>query len=168
MELRFRPDDVYCKPTCGDRHNTNGFLLRVRIKKGKSAKEPKGKLNDTSNMNLNDQTSGNASDSSKKAQEEQLVTELVDQVQSCSVSTSDDTHSSHKDLSSKAETESKDSQNVLLDTSDISSPKTKENIMPTFDRNKYQNLSEDKDYELPELKVLGKVDTEFRFTSTWY
>jgi len=31
--LRFRSDDGYSKPTCGDRHSTNGFLLRVRIKK---------------------------------------------------------------------------------------------------------------------------------------
>ncbi|XP_034175976.1 general transcription factor IIIC subunit l(2)37Cd [Osmia lignaria lignaria] len=165
LELRFRPDDVYCKPTCGDRHNTNGFLLRVCIKKGKNAKETEGKLNDTSSVNLNDKNSGNASDLSKKAQEEQLVTELIDQVQSCSVGTSDDTHSPHKDLSSEAEAQPKDLQNVLLDSSDVTIPKTKENTMPTFDRNKYQNLSDDKDYELPELTVLGKVDTEFRFTN---
>ena len=31
LELRFRPDDVFCKPTCGERcTDTNSFLLRVK------------------------------------------------------------------------------------------------------------------------------------------
>ncbi|KAK3864002.1 hypothetical protein Pcinc_030264 [Petrolisthes cinctipes] len=35
MELRFRPSDVYCKPTCGERHNSTALLLRIVRKKKK-------------------------------------------------------------------------------------------------------------------------------------
>ena len=39
LELRFRPDDVFCKPTCGERcTDTNSFLLRV--KRMRSKKDP--------------------------------------------------------------------------------------------------------------------------------
>lgn len=37
----------------------------------------------------------------------------------------------------------------------------------TFNVKKYENLSQDADYELPRLKILGRVDTEFKFTSTF-
>ena len=30
LELRFRPDDVFCKPACGDRHPGSSLLLRSR------------------------------------------------------------------------------------------------------------------------------------------
>ena len=33
LELRFRPDDVFCKPTCGERSPETAFLLRVKRKK---------------------------------------------------------------------------------------------------------------------------------------
>ena len=36
LELRFRPDDVFCKPTCGERcTDTNSFLLRVKRMRNK-------------------------------------------------------------------------------------------------------------------------------------
>ncbi|XP_053655427.2 general transcription factor 3C polypeptide 5 [Cherax quadricarinatus] len=35
MELRFRPNDVYCKPTCSERHNSTALLLRVVRKRKK-------------------------------------------------------------------------------------------------------------------------------------
>ena len=36
LELRFRPDDVFCKPTCGERSSdTNSFLLRVKRMRNK-------------------------------------------------------------------------------------------------------------------------------------
>lgn len=31
LELRFRPDDVYCRPACGDKHKTGAFLIKVKI-----------------------------------------------------------------------------------------------------------------------------------------
>lgn len=41
MELRFRPNDVYCKPTCGERHNSTALLLRVVCRrKKKRIEEP--------------------------------------------------------------------------------------------------------------------------------
>lgn len=33
MELRFRPEDVFCKPTCGERHSGSSFLLKVKKRK---------------------------------------------------------------------------------------------------------------------------------------
>ena len=32
LELRFRPEDVFCKPTCGERSNETAFLLKVKRK----------------------------------------------------------------------------------------------------------------------------------------
>jgi general transcription factor 3C polypeptide 5 (transcription factor C subunit 1) len=40
LELRFRPDDVYCKPACGDRSRTNGVLVKVKISKRKKKTLP--------------------------------------------------------------------------------------------------------------------------------
>ncbi|KAF6211179.1 hypothetical protein GE061_014294 [Apolygus lucorum] len=41
LELRFRPNDTYCKPACGDRGKTNAVLLKikVRVKKNKPDNE---------------------------------------------------------------------------------------------------------------------------------
>lgn len=41
LELRFRPDDIYCKPACGDRHKSSSLLLKfvVRRKKKKTSLE---------------------------------------------------------------------------------------------------------------------------------
>ena len=30
IELRFRPDDPYCKPLCGNLYQTNNLLVRVK------------------------------------------------------------------------------------------------------------------------------------------
>jgi len=109
LELRFRPDDGYCKPTCGDRHNTVGFLLRVRVKKN------------------------------RVKQMEDVVTEIV------------------KPTSPKATTsqiKDCDSDPAQCSTNTIS----KERF--SIDN---ENLSEDA--ELPRLKILGRVETEFKFTS---
>ncbi|OAD55297.1 General transcription factor 3C polypeptide 5 [Eufriesea mexicana] len=193
LELRFRPDDIYCKPTCGDRHNTNGFLLRVRIKKSRVKKaeeaeaKPKKKQSPTT-VNLNDsstddtentENTGNiennvdkinlpgsqdmlqCNDVENNDQQKQLMTELIGQVQSCSFNTLDDSAGpSHIDLFSES---IKDLQDLSLDTTDTNLSKSKKNILPTFDHDKYEDLSEDKDYELPKLQILGRVDTEFRF-----
>lgn len=51
---------------------------------------------------------------------------------------------------------------------DENSPKRKRNVLPTFDNNRYENLSQETDYELPFLKILGRVETEFKFTSMFY
>merc|ERR1719309_855879 len=33
LELRFRVDDIYCKPTCGERHQCSSFVIKVKRKK---------------------------------------------------------------------------------------------------------------------------------------
>ncbi|XP_076066865.1 general transcription factor IIIC subunit l(2)37Cd [Oratosquilla oratoria] len=44
MELRFRPNDVYCKPTCGERHNSTALLIKVvRRRKKKKLTSPNPK-----------------------------------------------------------------------------------------------------------------------------
>jgi len=39
LELRFRPDDVFCKPTCGEKHVDTSILIRVKKKKLKPGRE---------------------------------------------------------------------------------------------------------------------------------
>lgn len=180
LELRFRPEDIFCKPTCGDRHNTNGFLLRIRIKKSriKKAEEAEAKQqrkSSRSTMNVNDSSIGDSKNTENSVDrvnlpqtrdnkgQEQLMTELIDQVQSCSFSTVDDPvpGSSHRVYSENNE----DLLDQSLDTNEANLSKNKKDIPPTFDRNKYEDLSQDIDYTLPKLQILGRVDTEFRFTS---
>ena len=33
LELRFRPEDAYCKPTCGEKVRETSFLLKVKRKR---------------------------------------------------------------------------------------------------------------------------------------
>nr|XP_033206714.1 general transcription factor 3C polypeptide 5 [Bombus vancouverensis nearcticus] len=181
LELRFRPDDIFCKPTCGDRHNTNGFLLRIRIKKSrvKKAEEAEAKqqrkssrstvIVSDSSIGDNENTENNVDKVNlpqtrdNKDQQEQLMTELIDQVQSCSFNTPNNPvpGPSHRVYSEN----NADLPDQSLDTNEVNISKNKKDIPPTFDRNKYEDLSEDKDYTLPKLQILGRVDTEFRFTS---
>lgn len=39
LELRFRPDDVYCKPTCGEKHHKLSLLIKVKVRKKSSTNE---------------------------------------------------------------------------------------------------------------------------------
>ena len=120
MELRFRPDDGYSKPACGDRHTTCGFLLRVRVKKSRVEKvnHEEARINSTPRSEI-----------------------------------------FKMDFSSK-NIDTLEEHNNSGETTNPS-----QNIPPTFDKQKCENLSQDNDYDLPKLKILGRVDIEFRFTS---
>ncbi|KZC07299.1 General transcription factor 3C polypeptide 5, partial [Dufourea novaeangliae] len=159
LELKFRPNDSYCKPTCGDKYNTKGFLLRVRVKKSrvKKAEENEAKRTEKHVNSSATESNGvqcnvniehsldteNIETQEDKCQEEQVISELTDQVQSCSVNAQDETANPNQ--------------------SSLTNVKT--NMLPTYEPNKYEDLSKDEDYELPKLKVLGRVDTEFRFAN---
>ncbi|CAB0036871.1 unnamed protein product [Trichogramma brassicae] len=136
MELRFRPDDGYCKPACGDRQQTNGFLLRIRIKKSRRHKVEEDEER-TEKQNSTSDASHSHSNKSTKSKN-LSINKLTNYIANCSVE------------SNNAEKNKNENDN---------------NIPPTFDRNKYENLASDVEYELPKLKVLGRVDTEFRFTN---
>ncbi|XP_033225218.1 general transcription factor 3C polypeptide 5 [Belonocnema kinseyi] len=120
LELRFRPDDGYSKPACGDKHTTCGFLLRVRVKKSRV-----------------EQANREEARKNRMPRGEVRKTELM--------------------------TENTDNSEENDKTGESMNPT--QNILPTFDKQKYENLSQDKDYDLPKLKVLGRVDIEFRFTN---
>ncbi|XP_017878673.1 general transcription factor 3C polypeptide 5 isoform X2 [Ceratina calcarata] len=165
LELRFRPHDGYCKPTCGDRHSTNGFLLRIRIKKSKVQKSKAGETKEgqkqsVSNVNLNKNHDKNVDRINIAEAQHSNVGDCFQRVQTSSCNVLNDPAGPSKDLLSE---NVKDLQDLSLDTSDANLLKSGKNIAPTFDRNKYQDLSEDKDYELPKLKVLARIDTEFKF-----
>ena len=40
LELRFRPEDVFNKPTCGEKHADTSLLIRVKKKKLKPGRKP--------------------------------------------------------------------------------------------------------------------------------
>ena len=128
LELRFRPDDGYSKPACGDRHSTCGFLLRVRVKKSRIQQMNKDEEKETK---LKENTAQGIESSTKNDDNSAMENNSEENAKSAKVT------------------------------------KSTENIPPSFNRNKYKNLSGDKDYELPNLKVLGRVDTEFKFASTF-
>lgn len=190
LELRFRPDDGYSKPTCGDRHSTIGFLLRVRVKKGKReemedivTKATTSKsTNDirsqtaefcvTPNENNPDSMSHSSGDKEtnlsnvivrKKNHKDDATSNFGNRVQQdinltqCSSSQVADEKCANSDT--------ENSYDTLIDTEQSSLRKEK-NILLNFDSDKYINLSQDADYDLPCLKILGRVDTEFKFTST--
>ncbi|XP_054285252.1 general transcription factor 3C polypeptide 5-like [Macrosteles quadrilineatus] len=39
LELRFRPDDVYCRPACADRQKVTGLLMSVKVRRKKNSGE---------------------------------------------------------------------------------------------------------------------------------
>lgn len=45
LELRFRPDDVYCKPTCGEKHNKLSLLVKVKIRRKRQTSTVSSKSN---------------------------------------------------------------------------------------------------------------------------
>lgn len=181
LELRFRPDDGYSKPTCGDRHSTTGFLLRVRVKRNriKQTKVTRSMSIDTTNLEVlscaihseenltshlsEDQQIDNLSNIAirRDSHEENAVNNLINQER--------DDNSVHYSTRDGIEEKSaivdiRDLSDTCADTNRNSLNK-KSNTLLTFDKNKYENLSHDTDYVLPRLKVLGRVDTEFKFTS---
>ncbi|XP_012220563.2 general transcription factor 3C polypeptide 5 [Linepithema humile] len=180
LELRFRPDDGYSKPTCGDRHSTIGFLLRVRIKKNKTTQAEdvaieNTKIMDSTNVKATTSCVGeenldathlkeqpkNTSDTKKDNHEDNAdINNLIDQIHNCNVGSK---HSITGDAAEKncATSNTKN----LCDTSTGESLSRKKTTSFTFNDNKYENLSQDADYELPSLKILGRVDTEFKFTN---
>lgn len=46
LELRFRPDDVYCRPACSDQHKTTGLLLSIKVTR-KKKKQPSSETSKT-------------------------------------------------------------------------------------------------------------------------
>lgn len=150
--MRFRPDDGYSKPACGDRHSTIGFLLRVRIKKNRvtqadTTEAIKSKCTDTTNLEA---TASCIIDS-----KENLKTTIKEDSCKDNVSIEDTVERRH----------TADNIKNFDGAHEESSPKSKKNVLSTFDNNKYENLSQKTDYELPCLKILGRVETEFKFTS---
>lgn len=174
LELRFRPDDDYSKPTSGDRNLTTAFLLRVRVKKnrGKKVQESmqemdeefiQNKINDVSLSDSDVKQKSNQNDNANDHEEfekDNVVNDLAKQIQNCNVSIKQNSERFSKVSSS----ETGRSTNDTLDN-EKNLAKGKKNIAPTFDRNKYEDLSQDEEYELPKLKILGRIDTEFQFTS---
>ncbi|XP_046604325.1 general transcription factor 3C polypeptide 5 isoform X2 [Neodiprion virginianus] len=188
LELRFRPDDGYRKPACGDRHLTTGFLLRIRVKKKQAndtqeTKEPlqtNSRVMEVVNLGTTSQfvnTENVFSEALSKTlktvvekkselsrtevEVKDLLKDLTNQVTTdCNVSVSCESKEIKKvdirevkpDCSDQAECNESNDQF-----------KSKKNCSLPFDKHKYKDLSRDDNYELPKLKVLGQVDTEFRF-----
>ena len=45
LELRYRPDDLYCKPTCANKYTTASLLLKVcKVKKKGQVETPDGDM----------------------------------------------------------------------------------------------------------------------------
>ncbi|XP_014472456.1 PREDICTED: general transcription factor 3C polypeptide 5 isoform X2 [Dinoponera quadriceps] len=165
LELRFRPDDGYSKPTCGDRHSTTGFLLRIRIKKNKQAKED-ATVNSQCHL-LKDGHTDNLMWSiavRKDNRQSNTVSDLLVKQDSDINSV----HSNNEDVAKKsinAITNTIDLHHTCVNTDKDSSKRKKDVLSASFDYDKYENLSQDTDYDLPHLKVLGRVDIEFKFTN---
>ncbi|XP_012530118.2 general transcription factor 3C polypeptide 5 isoform X2 [Monomorium pharaonis] len=184
LELRFRPDDYYCKPTCGDRHSTNGFLLRVRIKKNKATRvknatmeliQPKSvditnlkasittgisneDLNTSYSKNEQINTAFNIVEKENNHKGNISVGNLLNQKKDC------DINSPHCNSEETAEKESAidntNLHNICMDKNLLERKKT-----TSIFHNKYEHLSQETDYQVPYLKILGRIETEFKFTN---
>ncbi|XP_043497307.1 general transcription factor 3C polypeptide 5 [Polistes fuscatus] len=175
LELRFRPNDGYTKPACGDRHSKMAFLLKVRVKKHRIDKVQENAHKSKDNTNIetmknvmkNMSLSNNSSKSNvdqndiqnehEVSKKDNIITDLAEQIQNCNLSTMTDIESSSKESSTKISDILSDATKNLFDVIN--------DIEPTFDRNKYEDLSQDEQYELPKLKILGRIDTEFQFNN---
>lgn len=184
LELRFRPDDGYSKPTCGDRHNTNGFLLRVRIKRNKVTQvksatvefiQPKSvdntnlktvtfcvskeDLNTSHSKNEQINATFNIVRKETNFEGTASVDDLINQKKNCDVNSP---HcSSQETAEKKCAVDNTGSHDTCIDNN----LSKKKKIVSTFDNNKYENLSQETDYQVPQLKILGRIETEFKFTN---
>jgi len=188
--LRFRPDDGYSKPTCGDRHSTNGFLLRVRIKKNNKVTQVKNvtmeliklKSMDITNLKVtppyiskedldifhpkNEQINATFNIARKKNIHEDniCVDNLINQEKDCTQNVNSKHRNNEEAAEKKYATDNKNLYDICIDKS----PSRKKKNIFTFDNNKYKNLFQETDYKVPCLKILGKIETEFKFTSMFY
>ncbi|KAK0088056.1 hypothetical protein PV326_004954 [Microctonus aethiopoides] len=165
LELRFRPSDGYCKPACGDRHEVSGFLLRIRVKKSRiekteevsKAREPPDYRDLISAMSNNGRVTDKLTNETNNSN---INTEMKDLDTEKQISIDND---NEKQNESKNINDSNREKSLTKTTLPFGRQCDK-NMPPTFDRHKYEDLSNDKDYTLPKLKVIGRVSTEFRFT----
>ncbi|XP_053592854.1 general transcription factor 3C polypeptide 5 isoform X2 [Microplitis demolitor] len=158
LELRFRPSDAYCKPACGDRHEVSGFLLRIRVKKSriKKAKESEKEQEVRNYRNLSpamirDSSKQDAIDNENSYRNE--IKNLSKELRNCEIDAEQNANKTD---------DNNDNNESSNDQSSVSPSK---NIPLKINYNKYEDLSEDNDYELPKLKILGRVVMEFCFTS---
>lgn len=168
--MRFRPDDGYSKPTCGDRHNTIGFLLRVRMKKNRVTKADMIEATKSKYMDITDLKATASSITNEKNFKTFHLLE-DEQINSLSnITMKDDSCKDNANIENTVEENcTADNINNLDGTyENENSLKRKRNVLSTFDNNRYENLSQETDYELPYLKILGRVETEFKFTSMFY
>ncbi|XP_020286022.1 general transcription factor 3C polypeptide 5 isoform X2 [Pseudomyrmex gracilis] len=183
LELRFRPDDGYSKPACGDRQSTIGFLLKVRLKKramcNTKSETRKTKSVDTTDLKpttscivcstkdlgtplLKDEYINNLFDSNKLEDNNHIennasinnqndIQECINSFVNCNIVKDEE--------KSYATTNTKHIYDSCKDQA-----RRKTNLLP-FSNEKYDNLSQDMNYELPDLKILGKVDIIFKFNN---
>lgn len=52
LELRFRPEDPHCKPTCGERVTSTSYLLRVKVMKRKKGSQGSNTSDDGEEIKL--------------------------------------------------------------------------------------------------------------------
>ncbi|XP_074098001.1 general transcription factor IIIC subunit l(2)37Cd [Cotesia typhae] len=156
LELKLRVSDVYCKPACGDRHEVSGFLLRIRVKKSRIKKVTElAKQKEVENYrNLTpamprDLSKQNSIDNFDREEIKRLSKEL----RNCEIYAQQNR--------SKTAGGNEKNQSLIDELSGDSS----KNIPLKFSCNKMEDLSNETDYKLPKLKILGRVVMEFKFTS---
>lgn len=173
LELRFRPDDGYCKPTCGDRGNTAGFLLRVRVKKSRAQQMEEAKVAE------NNEYEGPFDLAKLNELLGNLGKGVLDTASSDNANV--DGKKSNADAgetSKRAVDDSMNNQELLIAEREISFS-NKSDRGKNADENRkggeslegtkiFDDLSKDENYEIPKVKVLGRVETEFTFQSNYY
>ncbi|KAF7990553.1 hypothetical protein HCN44_000358 [Aphidius gifuensis] len=152
LELRFRPSDTYCKPACGDRHEMTGFLLRIRTKKSRVQAINQASLQ---KQHLEFRKLEPVPLPSNPELRKTLE-DLENQIKNCSV----DPIINHQERRSTLEDKKTEKTGFPYGKRPLP-----DDILPTFDKNKYEDLSNDVHYELPKLKILGRIETEYKFTN---
>ncbi|XP_063985821.1 general transcription factor 3C polypeptide 5 [Diachasmimorpha longicaudata] len=139
LELRLRPADGFCKPACGDRHPVTGFLLRIRVKKSR--------VNQVMRTNLERASQARPHESAMP--KDPLRPVIEDEIE-------DVTKYLRESSIDPADTSKRVPFPGQCDQNESTSK---------FDKFKCEDLSGAADYRLPKLKILGRVETEFRFTN---
>ena len=78
LELRLRPQDVYCKPACADRKEFTGLLLRIRRKRNSSQKIQPNTEEESEEVNLEHKAQAASENNTKADQLEGEILGIVD------------------------------------------------------------------------------------------
>ncbi|XP_043279585.1 general transcription factor 3C polypeptide 5 [Venturia canescens] len=172
LELRFRPQDGYRKPTCGDKHETAGFLIRVRVKKSLvQHMEKMEMITERDNVKFHgpydieqlDQLLGPLGREFTSGENNTGETSENQKMQRPSCKAKTDVPEKNNYSESGSELNIQERGILYTKNSEKSVDHNSKDSIENGATKSFEDFSKDDSYQVPDAKVIGRVETEFDF-----